>query len=121
MSKKKKAVSSNWNNTEFAAVKITAELREEFALWLGENGSDYINFCEIMAGDGWKASQRWDGEHDCYICSLTMTDEDDRNYNVCLVSRSDNFAEAVLMNYFKAYVLYDKKKLPTEAPQDKWG
>lgn len=121
MAKGKKASKGFAFTTKFAAVKITAELKPEYDIWLEVNGKDADNLIAISQGDGWKMSSRWDNENDCYINSLTMIDEDDKNYDVCVVSRSDNFFEAYMLNHYKIYVLYDKKKLPTEREKENWG
>jgi hypothetical protein len=107
--------------TQFAAIRLSAEDKVSFQTWLAENGDDYGNFVVIAQNDGWKVGSRWDGVNDCFIHSFTMTDEDDRNANICVTSRSDNYFEAFFLNYYKAYVMYDRKRLPTEAAKDNWG
>lgn len=119
--KGKKKSTAGMFSTEFAAVKLQPEDKAAFDAWLEHNGADFMNYWEIMCGDGWKPSQRWDNENDCYICSATQVDEDDKNHNICVVSRSSNLGEAFLMNYYKIYELFDGKKLPTEAPSQTWG
>lgn len=121
MAKGKKSSSKSPFTTKFAAIKITSELRPEFDEWLKATGKDVDNLISISQGDGWKMSSRWDNDNDCYINSLTMIDEDDRNHDVCVVSRSDNFFEAYMLNHYKIYVLYDGKKLPTEREKENWG
>lgn len=121
MAKKGKGSRGSGFTTQFAAIRLDERMKDEFQHWLGENGKDVENFVAISQGDGWKLSSRWDNENDCYICSLTMVDEDDKNYDVCVVSRSDNFFEAFMIGYYKIYVLNDKKKLPTERPKENWG
>jgi len=107
--------------TQFAAVRLDPEGKDAFQTWLKEVGDDYGNFVVICQGDGWKIGSRWDNANDCFIHSFTMTDEKDRNANICVTSRSDNYFEAFFLNYYKVYVLYDKKRLPTEAPKENWG
>lgn len=107
--------------TEFAAVRLDIAEKASFQTWLKENGDDYGNYIAMCQGDGWKISSRWDGENDCYIHSFTMTDENDRNANICVTSRSDNYFEAFFLNWYKVYVMYDKRRLPTEAAKINWG
>lgn len=108
-------------STKFAVISLDSEGKELAKQWLAANHKDLDTFFVDLVRDGWKTSLRWDSENDCFIASATCVDDDNRNYDVCVTSRSDNMYEAVLINYYKIYILFDNKKLPVESAKANWG
>lgn len=113
---------SNSNfKTKFASITLDAETKDLCKAWLAANAKDLDTFFVDMVRDGWKTSLRWDETNDCFIASSTNVDADSRNHDVCVTSRSDNMFEAILINYYKIYIMFDRKKLPTEPEKQNWG
>lgn len=111
----------NQFSTKFAAVKLSVADRKKFQDWKKDNGADGdVLYTELVRG-GWKGSQSYDQENDCFIWSMTQRNERDINYDVCVTSRSDNMYEAMLLGIYKLLVLYPDQALPTESPRDNWG
>lgn len=106
---------------DFAAVKLRAEDKEAFEAYRLElDKHDVDPLLELLA-DGWKISHNLDAENDCFIVSATQKGDNHRNKGICVVSRSDNPYEAVLMNFYKINVMYKGERLPTENTSDNWG
>lgn len=122
MGKGKGNGTSNSNfKTKFATISLDAETKELCKAWLEAHSKDLDTFFTDMVRDGWKTSLRWDETNDCFISASTNVDEDSRNYDVCVTSRSDNMYEAILISYYKIYVMFDRKKLPVEPEKQNWG
>lgn len=112
---------SNWSNIEFANIRLTEENKHEFESWANALGDGAFPEIDVMICEGWKTSIKWDDTNDCFIVSSTMEDENNRNYQICVSSRSDVSLEAYLLNVYKIQVLYKNQKLPTEAVKQNWG
>lgn len=110
-----------FGSTMFCAISLDTPGKEAAKSWLAKNAKDIDNFATIMVRDGWKTSFSWDDYNDCFISSATMRDEGHKNYDICVTSRSDNMWDAMLLNYYKIYVLFKEQKLPTEKQKDNWG
>lgn len=118
--KSRRAMFNN-SDIKFAYVRLGEEEREAFIEWRKLHEEQIWTFLHQLAENGWKASFGEDMANACYIASHTCNNEDDRNYKVCVSSRSDDISEALLMNVFKIGVMYDGKKLPTDNPGNSWG
>lgn len=112
---------NNFGSTKFCAISLDTAQKDIARKWLEKNGKELDTFASIMVRDGWKASFSWDSYNDCFIASSTCRDEADTNYDVCCTSRSDNMWDAMLLNYYKIYVLYKDQTLPTERAKENWG
>lgn len=108
-------------STKFCAISLDTAEKDKARLWLEKNGKDLDTFAVQMVRDGWKTSFSWDDYNDCFISSSTCRDENDTNYDTCVTSRSDNMWDAMLLNYYKIYVLYRDQTLPTERAKQNWG
>jgi len=117
----KRKASFNYGSTKFCAVSLDTPAKEEARKWLSHNSQDLDTFAVQMVRDGWKCTFSWDGYNDCFIASSTCRDENDSNYDTCVTSRSDNMWDAMLLNYYKIYVLFSNKTLPTEREKNNWG
>lgn len=107
--------------TKFAAIRLDAAEKKKFLAWKAENVSDGDVYYVELVRSGWKGSQSYDAENDCFIWSMTQRNERDINYDICVSSRSDNMYEAMLLGIYKLLILYPNQKLPTEAARDNWG
>lgn len=117
----KKSKPQSQFSTKFCAISLDSPGKEAARKWLEKNGKDLDTLAVQMVRDGWKASFSWDDYNDCFIASATMREEGDKNYDVCITSRSDNMWDAMLLNYYKIYILFNNQALPTERPKDNWG
>lgn len=117
----KKKQQSNWGSTKFCAISLDTAQKEAARKWLGLYSKDIDTFACDMVRDGWKTSFTWDADNDCFIASATMRDEDSDNFDICVTSRSDIMWDALMLNYYKIYVLYKDKQLPTERSKNSWG
>jgi len=109
------------NGIKFCTILLDTEQKSVLKEWLNNNQADLDTYFHNMVTDGWKTSCTWDDVNDCFIASATQRFDDDKNYNVCVSSRSDNLYEAILITYYKIYVLYEGKRLPTEPTKANWG
>ena len=110
-----------FGDTKFAAIKLDENTKAEFNAWYKDANNGQPEQLGELCVMGWKFSISWDNHNDCFISSLTQRDESDRNYNVCVTSRSDDLTEAIYMGVYKISVMFDGKKIPTELPKDNWG
>jgi hypothetical protein len=112
---------NGFGDIKFAAIKLETEGKDEFANWYKSTDNAKPEDIGELLVMGWKCSVTWDGNNDCFIASYTQRDEDDRNYNVCVTSRSDDITEALFLGVFKIAVMFADKKIPTEQVKDNWG
>lgn len=108
-------------STKFSTIALDSEQKEILKGWLKANSADLDEYFHHMVKDGWKTSVTWDDTNDCFIASATQRFDDDKNYDTCVTSRSDNLYEAILITYYKIFILFDGKKLPTEPTKQNWG
>lgn len=107
--------------TKFCTIALDTEEKAILKEWLQSNSKDLDTYFHTMVTDGWKTSITWDDNNDCFIASATQRFDDDKNHNVCVTSRSDNMYEAILITFYKIYVLFKDKKLPIEPNKQNWG
>lgn len=120
-SKSKTKRSSGFGDYVFAQVTLSAEDKPIFTKWLSENAADYERYFDNAVRSDWKISTRYVADQDALICTFTMTDDDDINHHVTVSSWSDDVFEAFFLTYYKVFVMYDGKRLPTEANTGRWG
>lgn len=118
---KKKAAQQPFGDIRFCTIQLDTEGKVLAKQWITANNKDLDTYFDTLIRDGWKTSLTFDEYNDCFIASSTQRDEDDRNHNVCLTSRSDNMYEAIMLNVYKLYIMYEGKKLPTEKQSNNWG
>lgn len=117
-----KGKNSGWQgSTKFCAISLDTAGKDAARKWLSLHGKDIDDLATLMVRDGWKTSFTWDDDNDCFIAAATMRTEGDRNYDVCVSSRSDIMWDALMLNYYKIYVLYKDQALPTERAKNAWG
>jgi hypothetical protein len=105
----------------FAQVTIASEDKPIFKEWYNSNLADYERLFDNAIRSDWKVSTRYVEEQDAVICSFTMTDDEDINHHVTVSSWSDDCFEAFMLTYYKIFVMFDQKRLPTESSTGKWG
>ena len=118
--KKNPSEQSSWN-VKFVNMTLTKEQRIEFAAWYKEHVQDLETLWEDHVSMGYKMSFRWDNENDCYIASSTGTEDNKHNKNLCLTSRSDVLAEAVMLQIYKTNVLCKNGVWEVEDNSRSWG
>lgn len=117
-----KGKSNSWQGTtKFCAISLDTEGKEKARAWLEKNGKDIDTLATDMVRDGWKTTFTWDADNDCFIASATQRDEDHRNYDICVTSRAGTMWDALMLNYYKIYVLYKNQSLPTERAKNSFG
>lgn len=121
MAAKKQQQTNAFGSTKFAAISLSDEEKRQFKGWWTENENDMNEYINIALREQWKSSSSYDDTNDCFIVSFTMRDPDDKNYDICVTSRSDNLWEAYGLSVWKIYVLFKEQKLPTEARKNNWG
>lgn len=113
--------SFNGFTTKFAAIRLSQDDKKAFQKWATANKDDGDVYYVQLIQTGWKGSQRFDPENDCFVWSLTQTNEKDVNYDICVTSRSNNMYEAMLLGIYKLVIMYPEGRLPTEHERDNWG
>lgn len=112
---------SSWGDITFASIRLSEENKHEFEVWATSIGDGAQQEIDQFVISGWKTSTKWDDNNDCFIVSATNENDKDRNYKICVSSRSDISIEAALLNIYKVEVLYRGLKLPTEGVKQNWG
>lgn len=120
MSKNKKNQSNNYD-VSFCTISLDTEGKELARGWLKANEKDLDQFFADLIRDDWKTSISFDSYNDCFIAASTQRDDDNKNHNVCVTSRSDNLFEAIMLNYYKINILFEGRKLPVEKEKMNWG
>lgn len=121
MPKKARFQAYGGGDIKFAPVRLTPDDRDTFHTWqLAQTERVWDMLAELAEG-GWKCSFGEDLQNACYIASHTCHDESNPNFHTCVSSRSDDIAEALLLNCYKIGVMYHDKKIPTEREDANWG
>lgn len=115
--------SGKWSDAIFADVTLGDAESDAFLSWMKSVKVDMPLQMQEMLQEGWKISLKADFENSCYICSLTMQEEDHINRDMVVTSRSDDHEEAFWLNVYKIMVMYPGQRLPTRDDRKKknWG
>lgn len=108
MPPKKRSKPQNDNMPEMIGTKLSDVQLAEYDEWLTKNSKQ---FSKLYAGallDSIKIGVSWDAYNNCFICSFTQKDEDNVNHGKCLLSRSMEWEDAVLLNVYKSEVVYQR-------------
>jgi len=112
---------SNFVETEFVSVRLDKEQALAFASWLEQdNESRALDLAEFITA-GHKTSITWDDYNSCFIVASTCKDEASDNNNKCITSRSNDWYEAMMLNVYKANVIFDKGAWEADAQTNAWG
>lgn len=90
----------------FLNIRLTDEQRDNFFVWYRDASVNVEAALDEMLGLGCKLTFAFDGEHDCYICSVTggLVGEN-RSHRYTSTSRASTYHEALALTVWKHYVL----------------
>lgn len=106
---------------QFADVKLNANDRRVFDGWVSEHCPDALEIIAILCGESYRVTFKDDIDKDCVVCTLTQQDGKHHNANLVIMSRSNDYAEALAIAFYKVHVLYEGVRLPTSQQADTWG
>lgn len=118
---RKQKQNSLWDKIEFANIRLTADQKNAFHVWWDAVKGEWFDDLLNLVGTGWKLSGTYDTNNETFIASLTCRNDRDKNFGICVSSRSDDLLEAMALSIFKITVLYKDQKIPTEISDDSWG
>ena len=105
----------------FAALRLTDDQKAHFSGWLKENSQAFEDVIASFTLSGHKISFSFDGEHDCYIASMTCNDKRSANHKMVMTSRAEDWFTAMMMNAYKALVLCEGGAWPKQSSGNNWG
>lgn len=109
------------NDYTFVDRRLHSGEKEAWLQWSQEKYKDAFLLLGDVASGQHKVTLTYQEQGDCFICSFTCNDEQSPNYHVILTSRSDVAEEAVLLNLYKFYVIYEDKAWTSEDHSNNWG
>jgi hypothetical protein len=112
---------NNWQKIEFVNINLSKAEKTQFKSWFTENEAELPRLLSVFIAAGYKTSLKWDNENDCFIATATCVDESLENSGKALSSRSDNWLEALALNYFKTDVLSEKGVWESSGRGNSWG
>ena len=112
---------SSWGSVSFVNISLDGEEKKRFGVWYKDTVDDLEAHWQEHLQAGYKMSVRWDDENDCYIVASTGCLEGKPNHNLCLSSRSDVLAEAILLQVYKSDVLCKGEGWEAHAKSANWG
>lgn len=119
--KQRKKARPNFSDFQFCDIRLTKEDKKEFEQWATANAPDAFDLLDSLVNSGVKMSYSWSDANDCYTVSFTDLEEKSQNYQVVLVSRADNFQEALMIGLYKHYVVCDQGLWPVKSQESDWG
>jgi len=105
----------------FASVRLDDSQRAHFEGWLKDNEAGFEEIVASLILTGHKTSFSWDEKSDCFIASLTCLDSKSPNSNTVMTSRAEEWFTALMMNCYKALVLYPDAAWPKTSNKNNWG
>jgi len=99
--KNKKAQSRPEGMPEMVNRRLTDDELTAFDQWLGKNMKEFSQMYVDVLVNQIKIGMSIDAQNSCFICSFTPKGEKDENLGKCLISRSDEWQEAFMMNVYK--------------------
>lgn len=114
----KKLLHNQWS---FINTNLTPGEREHFTMWCDEMQDDMVELLVKVLLDGYKISARFDNENECWIVSLTGTDQAVFNDKCSLTSRHSTFEQAVLLTIYKNSVIAQNGKWRVDNAAGEWG
>lgn len=100
---------------EFAYVSLTDAHDREYETWIKNEAGNTDDIITILANDGYNVSVSQDLVSDSYKCSFTTKLPKHVNSGICITSWSDNPLDALFLNFWKTYVLFEGKRAPVKA------
>jgi hypothetical protein len=113
----------SWNNdVSFADVTLLKADEDAYLKWISGVSQDLHTLMSRVVEDGWKVSVRGDVENECIVVSWTNIEPKHVNANICVTSRSDDWGEAMFLNAYKVFVIWEGQRLPTRGEKrNNWG
>jgi len=105
----------------FVDLRLSQSERGEFEIWASEHESELATLIEETVQNGYKLSVSYDLNNDCMIASCTCVDDVDGNYNACVTSRHEEALQALLMTFYKVYILLAGKSWRDNEVKSNWG
>lgn len=107
---------------DFITMRIRPEMKDHFTQWANDNRDDYIDLKTTLQQEGYKFSQSYDAERDCFIAAMTGTSKCKYNKSLCFTTRSDDFFECEMMALYKHIIMADMGDWQDVAEsRDNWG
>lgn len=121
-SSNKRQNNSQWGqDASFADVKLNASEKDAFLLWLKNSDVNCIDCLEALIADSYRVSVKVDYNNDCTSVSLSQQDNKHRNSGLIIISRAGNVDEAIILSFYKVFVLFEGQRLPTAGQNENWG
>ncbi len=108
-------------DAKFAQCDLTEADKPAFTNWLKGVEQDFVTLLGVVANDGYRVGVKTDFNNSCYMVTFTQQDVKHVNNGIILTSRSDDIDEAFFLCMYKAYVLYEGQRLPTQSERPFWG
>ena len=112
---------SNASGFRFVNTRLTAQQASEFREWAKVETGSIVVFIAELLGDGYKLSLTYDHNSNCYVASLTGHGEHAINPSLIMTSRSNDWQEAVMLNAYKHFVIFQGKTWETTETNPNWG
>jgi len=106
---------SSWNGeVEFAYVSLNDSHDRAYEEWLKGEAGNTEDILEVLVGDGYSVSLSKDLISDGFKCSFTTKLPKHVNSGICITSWSDSPLDALYLNYWKTYILFEGKRAPVK-------
>ena len=106
---------------KFVDRRILASEKDDFRKWALAHKDDLLTLLSDVATSEHKVSVTYQPNGDAFIVSFTCNDERSTNYHCIMTSRSDDLGEAIELNLFKVYVLFEGRSWASEDMSKNWG
>lgn len=123
MAKKNTSAGDNkpdWH-VNFVQIRLAGAQIDGFTKWMERKESEIALDVAAFMSNGHKTSITWDNENKCWIVSATCKEENSKNYNYCLSSRSGEWWEALCMNVYKNDVICNGGSWSAKQENNNWG
>jgi hypothetical protein len=99
---------------EFAYVSLTDAHDRDYEQWIKNEAGNTEDILEVLVGDGYSVSLSKDLVSDGFKCSFTTKLPKHINSGICITSWSDSVLDALYLNYWKTYILFEGKRAPVK-------
>jgi len=86
---------------EFINYRLSTEEKADYTEWLQKTKPEFERVFVDMLTAEIKVGFSIDAQRSCFICSVTPKGEKDVNSGKCMISRSDEYDEALFINLYK--------------------
>lgn len=100
---------------EFAYVSLTEAHDRAYETWVKNDAGTTDDLINILTNDGYIVSVSQDLVSDGFKCSFTTKRPKHINNGICITSWSDSPLDALYLNFWKTYVLFEGKRAPVKA------